>query len=246
MRTISFLFGLTLLLFACKNRNSTEKNLTPAETFRDVLVEIHTVDGLYSQFFGFYVHHTDTLNSYNDIFKKYGYTKMQFDSTFKYYTRHAPELDKIYEDVITDLNKTQQDLFQLQTFETDTNKNLYKGKRSWHLPLHGRYNKIPFSIPLRKKDTVMYSILAQIRFMDYDATNAPHLTAYFWADNGTKEGKRDYFRKVEYRKSKRFVIYQSNHKPNDSTYTHLKGYIVDTDDDKDFRHLDVKRFIIFR
>lgn len=241
---VSVLLFILLLFPACKPKPVGEC-IIPRETFRDILVEVHLADGIYAVRNGKLSLYNDTLNFYNDIFRRFGYNKACFDSTYKYYCRNTIDFDKLYEEVITELSKTQQDIYRLQIFETYPAQNLYKGKQHWRLPLQGRNNKVEFDVTLAKCDTGFYTILSYLRFYRYDGTHHPRLNAYLWYDDGTKEGNRLYFPEITYEKILRYKLYSTKVLVKSKKYTHIRGYVVNSDKKDDFRHLEVKDIVVF-
>ena len=244
MKILSFAFLLALVMLTSCKPKSASFCIVPESTFVDMLIDVHIADGYYGTRFDKYKAHTQKENFYNDIFKKYGYSRACFDSTYVYYTRHPQEFDVIYEKIVTELSKAQQDVYKFQAFDQDTTYNLYKKKRNWDLPLNGRTNKIPFDIKLKKSDTALYTVMAQIRFLDHDKCKNPKMVAYFWYKDGSKDGHHEYFPETPYRKSRRYKFYSTSLKLTDKKVTHIRGYIVDSDDKEGFRHLEVRKIVV--
>jgi hypothetical protein len=247
MRHLFLLSILAVVLASCGKKPGNEQCIVPREVFLDMLVETHIADGIYANNYIKFRHHTDTANFFLDIAKKYGYSKACFDSTFKYYLTKPEDFEKLYDDVIAELNLAEKSAFRIQAFENDREKeiNLYKGKQRWKLPLDGRNNLLAFDIPLKSKDTAKYTIVVVLRFLPHDGCENPRLTAYFWHDDGSRKGKRHYFPTVEYTKSQRLKLYSVEMKRTDTLATNIRGYIVNSDNSDDFRHLDVQYFIVY-
>jgi len=239
---LSFLIVTGLL--SCK-KNPKSDYLIPRDKFREILTEIYMADGYYMMNYNDISRHKDTTNFYNDIIKQRGYTRANFDSTLKYYTTRSKKLETIYDDVITDLNKLQQETYQLQQY-SDASRNLFKKKTIWNLPKDGPREMIPFKIAI--KDTGLYTIVLQLRVFADDKAKDPHLTAYFWYDDGTKNGHIEYFPFIVYKKTKRLVVLTTNKRNRNKKVTHIKGWVLNHDNQNQCftKHVEVRSVIIAR
>jgi hypothetical protein len=240
-----FILLLFLLCAVSCKKGPGPDSIIPRETFKKILIDFHQIDAYYSINYDKTKDHNDSINFYNQILKEYGYKKAEFDSTFSYYTRHAEKFDRIYEEIITELQKMEQEGYMLHSFERDTVLNLYKGKKCWQLPHDGIVQKIPFSIPI--KDSGKYSITVQLKLLPLDNAKNPRLTAYFWYNDGSKEGFRDYFNEVPYNKTKRLTVYSTSKERPNKKVTHIKGWILNYDDYKySYRFVDLRTIIVSR
>jgi hypothetical protein len=230
-------------IVSCK-KDPNSKFLIPKDKFRDILVDIHMADGYYMLNYNNLLRHNDTVNYYNDILKQYGYKRAYFDSTFKYYSAQTKKFEELYDDVITELNKRQQEMYLLQQYETDSARNLFKKKTRWNLPKDGAREMIPFQIAI--KDTGLYSIVVQLRVYNDDQAENPHLTAYFWYKDKTKNGHIDYFPGIAYKNTNRLVVLNSNKRNRNKKVTHIKGWILNHDNiNQNFKkHVEVRSIII--
>jgi hypothetical protein len=242
-KTVLLLLFMAGFVSCHKNPEST--SLIPRDKFREILTEIYLADGYYMMNYGDIAKHKDTTNFYNDIIRNYGFTRANFDSTLKYYTNKSKKFEAIYDDVITDLNKRQQEIYQLQQY-SDTSRNLFKKKTTWNLPKDGPREMIPFKIAI--KDTGLYTIVLQLKVFDDDQTKNLHLTAYYWYDNGTKNGHIEYFPFIIYKKSKRLVVVSTSKRNRNKKNTHIKGWILNHDNENiDFtKHVEVRAIIVAR
>lgn len=180
------IFLLALLVVSCNF--SKEKNLIPRDKFVSILTDMHLAEGYYATHGRETKNHNDsTFNFYNTIFKNYGYTRADFDTTLKYYTVHSQEFDLLYEDVVTELNKTEQENYQIQP-QVQFAQNIWSGKNSWYLPQEGKLKKIPINLKLRGKGKYIVSFTCKT-FTDDESQN-PRLTLYFEND-GNKTSKTD-------------------------------------------------------
>jgi len=244
MKNVVLLLLVFTSIVSCK-RNSSSKYIIPKDEFRDILTDVYMVDGYYMMNSGNLVHHTSKNNFYNSVLKGYGYTLANFDSTLKYYTQNSKKFEPLYDEVITNLNKLQQEVYQLQQY-SDTTRNLFKKKTSWNLPKDGTKEMIPFKIAI--KDTGLYTIILQLKVFDDDQAKDPHLTAYFWYDDGTKNGHIEYFPSILYKKTKRLVVVNTHKRNRNKKVTHIKGWVLNHNNPElDFKkHVDVRSIIVAR
>jgi len=198
---------------------------------------------------GFYVINYNNLSSikdtnyYNQVIKKYGYNRVQFDSTLRYYTRAPKKFDALCDEIITDMQKIERELYLINSFDTDSASNLYKGKKHWNLPRDGIVTKIPFSIAIR--DTGNYTINVRLKILPEDNSKNPRLTAYFWYKDGSKDGHREYFPEVPYKIGTELTLYKTAKRCLNKKFTHIKGYILDYDYNKASYHFaEVKNIYV--
>ena len=242
MKNIVILLFIVAGLISCKP-NPASKYIIPRQKFVEILTDIYMVDGYYMMNYNYLTKHKDTTNYYNDVLKQYGYTKASFDSTLKFYSARTKRFETIYDDVITNLNKLQQEVYQLQQF-ADTSRNLFKKKEIWSLPKDGAREMIPFKIAI--KDTGLYTIVVQLRLFNDDQAKNPHLTAYFGYDDGTKNGHIEYFPSIQYKPTKRLVVLSTQRRNRNKKVTYIKGWVLNHDNiDPHFKkHVEVRAIIV--
>lgn len=231
--------SIIITMVAC-HRNSQSDFIIPREKFKDILIDIHLIDGFYTANYLAFSFQKDSANFYTDILKEYGCNLAQFDSTYRYYITDLKKFDLLYEEVITELNKMQEQSFRLIEMGGDSLRNLYRGKKVWKLPKDGRTEKIPFDIKL--KDSANYSITVFLKVFADDKSEDPKLTAYFSYDNGTKEGGKSYFTETSYRVSRRFIVYTFSKKAPNKKVKNLRGFILDHNNKSKLfkKHIEVK------
>jgi hypothetical protein len=234
------LLSLLLFAFACKTKKT--ETIIPKDKFKEILVKLELVDSYYNINYGRFNTLKDT-NYYNPAIAKYGYTRAQFDSTFNYYSRNPEKFEALSDEIINDLQKMEQELYVLNSFETDSVSNLYKGKQRWNLPRNGIITKIPFSVAI--KDTGNYNINIRLRLLPEDNANNPRLTAYFWYNDGTKEGHRELFPEIPYKKTSELTLYKTSKRCKNKKITFIKGWILNYDYHKgSYRFAEVKNIYI--
>jgi len=106
LKNLTFLLLLILLVNACLKPNSiTGKEFIQQEVLVEVLTEIHLIDGItedrkYYRKYNF----NDSIDMMSPIFEKHNITREQFDTTIAEYSRYPELLDKVYDEVIMNLN----------------------------------------------------------------------------------------------------------------------------------------------
>lgn len=226
MRKIIFLLLIVSFNIAC-NRKIKNDFLIPEKTFKNILLDVHLVDGYYMMNYAKFTNHNDTCNFYKQLLSGYGYTKAQFDSTVKYYTLNLKTFDDVYETVITDLNRMIQDATSIHSLLTDSARNLYKGKKQLEIDTDTTINKVPFDISI--KDTGNYEITVQLKIFDDNKSINPRLSAYFWYDDKTRDGKRDNFEPVKYLSEKYPRVYKISKHLRNKKFNHLRGCFLEQD-----------------
>jgi len=100
---------LIIVLFSC-NR-IPRRYIIPPKKMVNVLVDIHLADGMADENMrhssGFVL---DSASLYGSVFKKYGVTRAQFDSTMNYYSEHPDDLQKMYNQVTARLKRLEDEL----------------------------------------------------------------------------------------------------------------------------------------
>jgi hypothetical protein len=220
---IIILFGV-IAFASCKKRDS--EVYIPREKFIAVLTDIHLADGYYSYNFEGRKTHGDSVNLYNAVLKSYGYTKAQFDTTLRYYAVNTAKFDALYEEVVTRLNKTEQDNYLNRPSEEQSSTNIWYGKNMWILPEEGTQKRIPVNLKLKGKGK--YIIYFNYKLYPDDESKNPRLNLYFTTDSSSKS-KKDTLKTVVYAKDARTSIVTITKELKDSTLTHLRGYLLDHD-----------------
>jgi len=214
-----------LLVFSCSIGH--RKYIIPEKKLVQVLVDIHLADGVALTIP--YSPGSQTLDSaslYQAVFSKHHVTRAMFDSTMNYYTHKPGKLLTVYSKVNTILSKKDSDLQTGSEGSDDEKKILiWQDNKTYILPQMGNINKVEISLPVSKPG--LYTVSAKIKLLDIDQTVAPRMTLFFWYDNGSPAGYREYFRNSPLTKDGKTGTYTITHKLADPKITHIKGYILD-------------------
>ncbi|MBN1183266.1 MAG: DUF4296 domain-containing protein [Bacteroidales bacterium] len=98
------LLSVFIFSLAC---SSGRRKLIPEDDMVNILKEMHICEAVFTTShirdskFGY----TDSLNVYDSIITRYGYTTAMYDSTIKYYVYHTEKFEELYDKVIEELNK---------------------------------------------------------------------------------------------------------------------------------------------
>ena len=96
-----FILGIILALTACNGR---PKGVLGQSKMTDVLTELHKLDGCLNEKGYQYGHYPDKAPYYKFILKKYDITQAQFDSSLVWYTKNPKQFEKVYANVLINLN----------------------------------------------------------------------------------------------------------------------------------------------
>lgn len=225
MKQYILFFIIVITLVSCKDQESDL--YIPRDKFIAILTDVHLADGYYSSNYEGRKTHGDSINLYNAVLKNYGYTKAQFDTTLRFYAVNTSEFDKLYEEVITRLSKTEQDNYMGRSSDESGSDNIWYGKNMWILPDEGAQRKIPVSLKLKGKGK--YVVSFNYKLYPDDESKNPRLNLYFSTDSAAKQ-KKDTLKTITYLKDARTSIVTITKELKDSTLTHLKGYLFDHDE----------------
>ena len=220
---------LSACLFWLTSSCSTGKRkwIIPEKKLVQVLVDVHLADGIALTVpYSGQSQTVDSASLYDAVFEKHNITRAMFDSTLAYYTHKPDKLQHIYDKVNTVLTKMETELNSGSgKAEAEKKILIWQDNKTYMLPQMGNMNKIEISLPVNK--TGLYTVSAKIRLFTDDQTVAPRMTLYFWFDNNTPAGYREYFRNSPITKDGRIGTYTITHKLINPNITHIKGYILD-------------------
>jgi hypothetical protein len=216
---------LTLSVFASCSRDN--RYVIPEKKMISLLVDIHIADEIgISRYELTTDMELDSASMYGWVFKKHGVTKADFDSSMAYYSGKPDHLNKIYTRVFASLSKMEAELVKEEQKESERAV-IFEDKTIYRLPANGSTNKIPFDIPLTGPGE--YTLKARVLVQQTDQSVNPHITAYYWYNNNTCDGARDYFRPVRLKKTGRSSLYSVSKTLTNPKFTNLRGYILDHD-----------------
>ncbi|MFN8206742.1 MAG: DUF4296 domain-containing protein [Bacteroidales bacterium] len=238
-----------VVLIASCGGHRPPKGLIPPEDMEKILVDVHIADALaQSSVMRRLYQRMDSLHYAQNVLAKYGYSQEQFDSTVSWYAGYPDEYEKLYEQVITRLNRLESTL-KVQ-FEDSLKlagmDNLWKGADTILLPRDGDQNKVHFAVRLFGPG--IYTLMADIRIYPDDSATAPAISAWFFQIEEDEEGLKKLFPSQVLARADSFVHYSLSDtlSPQDSTFNQLEGYFLDhkAKAGKWKKHAEVRNIII--
>jgi hypothetical protein len=214
------------LLSSCK---SGDNRLIPVRNLVDVLTEVYVAGGILAfpnmrnRFSS-----KDSITNYMDIIQRHGFTKARMDNTIRYYFERNPKkLENIYDQVLTRLNEKQTLLEKETPKEMQPNLNLWPGKNNIATPESGVKDPVWFSIPV--KDTGNYVLEFSTIIYSDDQSSNPRVTVFFWHTDSSITGNQLYWPQVNLPRDNKRHNYSLSQRKADSTYTHLGGWLLNSD-----------------
>jgi len=220
---------LVVLLASCSHSsvNVRRKDTIPPEKMVNILTEMYLADGLLSQPSIKNMFETKDSNlNYVDIIGSYGYTKDKLDQTIKYYIAKNPrKLEKIFDQVLARLSESESRILS----EDSQNQpgNLWNLKPSFSIPADGAYEKVWFSVPVRQKGFYHLTFNGTV-YPDDNSLNL-RTNVFFWKADSTKEGKREYWDAIYLINDGMNHEYTVSSELRDTTFTHIRGWLLDHD-----------------
>jgi len=96
------ILSLFIVFMGCQK----ERGVIPRKDMIAVLVDIHLMDeAMQRAKYDKDIALADTLDAYRVVLKGHGYTRAQFDSSLRYYSKDLRKFDRIYQEVLARLNK---------------------------------------------------------------------------------------------------------------------------------------------
>jgi hypothetical protein len=231
-RSLRF-FGIffLLLLFSCSGgKNKVGKsNLVPEKDLITILTDIHLADGLLTlpKIHSMY-ELSDSIMNYIDIINNHGYTKEAMDITMRYYYIENPKkLIKIYDKVLSKLSEMASIFEKERPTNIPFRENLWKGNRDYSFPDPSGTDNPLFDQSLGKSGE--YTLIFSVTLFPDDQTFNSHFIAYFCHPDSIETGKRDYLPSIDFIKDGRPHIYSFSKRPQSDSYTHLRGWFIDFD-----------------
>lgn len=111
----SFVFSLLLLFMitvgCSKKKQIKGHDVVPEDTMVEMMVEMHLIDGITNDVTYYRKYNpNDSIDLYGYVFNKYGVSKEEFHKTLQEYANVPRLLDKLYGEVMKELNLMQQEL----------------------------------------------------------------------------------------------------------------------------------------
>ena len=117
LKNLILVTGIILLLSSCDGR---PKGVLSLNDMTDVLTEMHKTDASLNERGLAYGHYTDKAPYYKFIFKKYGISKAEFDSSLVWYSKNPRIFDNMYDKVLVNLTNLQKEVKNGKYHPVDT------------------------------------------------------------------------------------------------------------------------------
>ncbi len=211
--------------FACGRK---ERNIIDKQKMVSIMIDLHKVDGIIlSELFLKNYPRADSVDIYNPVFEKHEVTRRQFEESLLFYSQSPQILEKMYDKVISELTKEHTRLKEeIAAAARDTTGNLWKERTNWKFPAERNDN---FEVKIPLKGLGLYTFSSQIRLYRNDESENSRISLWFWADNGTEVGKTDSFPITYLKKDGKLHFYKVSKHLSDTSYTHLRGRLLDSD-----------------
>lgn len=111
MRIYKVYFILLLFLLSCNTAKKDVPNVLTREQMVDILTDIQIIEAKLTYEKKSAIKFEQLSKKYyKSVFSKYEITREEFEESLFYYEQDIEELDNIYSDVITNLNKLQSEI----------------------------------------------------------------------------------------------------------------------------------------
>lgn len=237
-----FLFATIVLLTACNG-----DDIIPQRDMVRILKKIYITDAVVNVSERQKLRGKDTVEYYEPILEMYGYTTAQFDSSIKYYSKHAEEFDEILDRVIIELSDLEEKTLAMREMDDDSvgspidsTKNLWPLKNYWDMAIDHHSNpSLGFDIPVKKLGRYVISFDAQI-FPD-DQSEDTRMYVFFYFDDNTTDGNRSKDVYHTYLKDGAVHSIEYTLDLDTSSVTHISGWLYDHGGERK----DLKRHALF-
>ena len=111
MRLYKVYFILLLFLLSCNTKDKDIPNILTREQMVDILTDIQIIEAKLAYEKKSAIKFEQLSKKYYEsVFSKYNISREEFEESLFYYEKDIKELDNIYSDVITNLNKIQSEI----------------------------------------------------------------------------------------------------------------------------------------
>lgn len=189
-RAIVLLIVGSLCLAACRNNG-----IIPENDMVRVLTKVYINEGLMLEIDRSNV--PDNMLFYEPIVEQLGYTREQFDSSVRYYSYHPEILDRIYDEVISDLTQIETRIAEAIEHQAEVNSRLWPMASNLTLQQADSMGNphLQFEVPTTRRGLYTLSFSLQ-RFAD-DNTESPRLDAALYTADGQQFSYREHTYAIE-------------------------------------------------
>ena len=225
----SIAFIIAALLMICLN-SCSKKELVPEKTFYSILKEVHMSKGILGfssisdQYSG-----RDSVSVYEDIYKKYGYSRETVENTYHYYFVYkTKKLEKFYNSFLGELSAEEARIVEERSLimESDLPNDLNSTKLK--TSPEGVEDKVYFERQLMS--TGKYEISFDIKVDPSDPTYKPYLSLWTQSvEDGYRRSEPELITKVSYVKDGNFYHIIVPFEKRERPILIIFGNFLDTD-----------------
>lgn len=224
VQKILFLLILIPIIFT-----SCKKSRIPDDDMVKILAQVFITDAsVTTTHLSSFYSKRDTIEYYEPIYSKMGYSETQFLNTIDFYLNNYEVFEKVLDRVVNELVRLESEkdvkpeLTKVE--EPKVKENLWDRKTSWTFPQDGNQEMLWFKIPV--KGLGSYTISADVKVNPNDESLNPEMKVWFFADDGTEDGFILNQRSHQYYKDGKFVKASITSLLSDTTISHFAGYVM--------------------
>jgi hypothetical protein len=222
---------IAVALASCTSRRlkGDKKDLIPPHVMVTLLTDIYLADGLLNVPEVLMQHQMkDTSAIYMEILQKYGYTKPNLDKSLNYYFINKPKrLQHIYDQVLARLTEIESEVKAEAEQIVEINQNLWPGLLSYSLPETGTTDPVYFEYEVA--DTGTYTLTLSVIVFPDDQSDNPRITLWYWKADTSANGVSVNWEEKQLLKDGMMNYYTLSSRVPDSTFTHLRGWLMNHD-----------------
>ncbi len=214
-RAIMLLIVGSLCLAACRNNS-----IIPENDMVRVLTKVYINEGLLLDI-DRSKNNIDNMLFYEPILEQYGYTRKQFDSSVLYYSHHPEILDRIYDQVISDLTQIETRISDEIEHQAEANSQLWPMANNLTLQQADSMGnpQLQFEVPTARMG--IYTLTFDFQRFANDSTVSPRFDAALYTTDGQPFSQREYtYTADDTAKSMTFVFEHT-----DSSINVLRGHL---------------------
>jgi hypothetical protein len=135
---IIFLISVVILFAACQNR---PKGVLNQQEMTEILSDLHKLDGILIEKGYMYDNEYEKERYYNYVLKKYGIRQAQFDSSLVWYGKNPKQFEKIYTNVMINLENFQNEIKSRKYHPIDSAELARKKDQLWSKAVRYQFTK---------------------------------------------------------------------------------------------------------
>lgn len=211
-------------------------------------MDVHLADGMaVMNLTGDRLQVIDSASLYLAVFSKHKVTRERFDSTLRYYSGRPADFQRLYTKVNARLKLLEASLNESLAAEDSARVSVvWEDLRARSFPQEAMNSRVPIDVPVSGKGT--YTVTATIKVYPEDRTVMPRMSLYFYYNDSTPEGRRDWFNVANLRNDGQVRDYSVSKELTSDRAARIRGYIVNRSNaDSMFQmHLVISRIRVVR